>query len=276
MSELAKARAFYAKLVSARGGVTDPRVTQAFAAVDRAKFVGPGPWKLFTPSGYLETPTADPLYLYQDALVALAPERRINNGEPSLHARLMDAVAVQSGDRVLHVGAGTGYYTAILAELAGPKGKVEAYEIERDLAADAAANLADRANVTVHARSAAEPPLLESDVIYVNAGATHPLPLWLDMLTTGGRLAFPLTAESGQGVMLLLTKKSDTAFDARVLCGAAFILCVGATDTKASAALVAALRAGGVESVRSLRRDTPDQSAWLVGQGWWLSTRDVS
>ena len=51
----------------------------------RGSFVGPGPWKVFAGSNYVETPTDDAAFLYQDVVVALAPERRINNGEPSLH-----------------------------------------------------------------------------------------------------------------------------------------------------------------------------------------------
>jgi protein-L-isoaspartate(D-aspartate) O-methyltransferase len=55
---------------------------------------------------------------------------------------------------VIHVGAGTGYYTAILAHLVGPEGRVHAYEIEADIAARAAENLAGYPNVRVYAQSA--------------------------------------------------------------------------------------------------------------------------
>lgn len=273
MADLTEARAFYAKLVAARGGVDDARVIAAFAAAPRERFVGAGPWKLFTPGGYLETPNNDPLYLYQDVLVALAEERGINNGEPSLHAKLMAAAVVQPGERVLHVGAGTGYYSAILAELVGADGRVEAYEIENDLAALAAAHCTPWPRVRVHARSASEPPLPASDVIYVNAGATQPMPAWLDALNDKGRLIFPLTSAQGQGVMLLVTRVGE-AFNARILSGAAFIPCVGAIDEKASTGLFKALASGGAGNVRSLRRGgEPDASAWLVGDGWWLSTQ---
>lgn len=272
MKDAEALRGFYAKLVAGRAGVTDARVIAAFAAIPRENFVGPGPWKLFTPTGLLETPDADPGYLYQDVLVSLAPERGINNGEPSLHVKLIAAANVQPGESVLHVGAGTGYYSAILAELAGASGRVEAFEIENDLAARATANCAPWPIIRVHARTAAEPPLPASDVIYVNAGATQPMPAWLDALKLGGRLIFPLTSQQGQGVMLLVTRTAS-AFDARVLSGAAFIPCVGPLDAVASAGLLKALAGGGAGSVRTLRRGgTPDASAWLVGDGWWLST----
>jgi len=57
------------------------------------------------------------------------------------------------------VGAGTGYYTAILAMLVGAGGHVDAYEIEADLAARAAANLSSLPQVSVHAQSALQPNL---------------------------------------------------------------------------------------------------------------------
>jgi protein-L-isoaspartate(D-aspartate) O-methyltransferase len=133
---------FYAELVTATAGLRDAAIRSAFANTDRARFLGPGPWRVYTPIGYVATPGDHPALVYQDVVFALAPERSINNGEPSLHARCLGAVGVRLGEQVLHVGAGTGYYTAILAALAGPAGHVAAYEIESDLAATAAANLA--------------------------------------------------------------------------------------------------------------------------------------
>jgi hypothetical protein len=91
----------------------------------------------------------------------------------------------------MQIGAGAGYYTAILAELVGPKGRVVAYEIEQDIAQRAAANLARYPQVEVRARSGVE-DLPSADAIYVNAAASHPLRAWLDALKPGGRLLFPL------------------------------------------------------------------------------------
>ena len=78
-----------------------------------------------------------------------APERGVNNGSPSLHAGWLHALSLRDGERVAHVGAGTGYYTAILAELVGRKGRVLAIEFDPALTEAARANLADRPNVTV-------------------------------------------------------------------------------------------------------------------------------
>jgi hypothetical protein len=55
-------------------------------ATPREHYLGPGPWKVFTLRGYIQTPSDDAAFVYQDVVVALDEERRINNGQPTLHA----------------------------------------------------------------------------------------------------------------------------------------------------------------------------------------------
>jgi protein-L-isoaspartate O-methyltransferase len=164
-------RRFYADVVTSSAGVAkNERLKDALASTPRERFVGAGPWKVFAGGTYIETPTDDPAFLYQDVVVAIAPERRINNGQPLLHALSLAALNVQPGEKVLHVGAGTGYYSAVLARLTGATGTVVAYEVEHDLAQHAVRNLSDLSSVTVQERSGAEAPLPACDAIYVNAG----------------------------------------------------------------------------------------------------------
>jgi protein-L-isoaspartate(D-aspartate) O-methyltransferase len=275
MNPVADYRRFYAEfIVRSSGGGTD-NLIDAFTTVPREDFLGPGPWPVFVGSGYIPSISDDPRLLYQDILIGLAPERGINNGQPSLHARCLAAAAPAAGDTVVHVGAGTGYYTAILATLVGPCGKVIAMERESDLAARASAALRPYPNVEVRAESATEGELPECDVIYVNAGATHPPAAWLDALRVGGRLVFPLTPNEGFGVMLLVTRQTASAYAASAFSRVAFIPCIGARDDKASASLTAALERQSLKDVRSLvRNSTPDNTAWCVGAGWWLSTAE--
>jgi len=268
-------RACYAQLITA-GLPENPRLVAAFACIPREQFVGPGPWKIYTASGLLQTPTDDPAFLYQDVLVALAPERHINNGQPSLHALCIAALDAKEGERIVQIGAGTGYYTAVLSQMAGPSGEVIAYEIEEDLALRATENLRDRPNVEVLNRSGAEGRTPDCDIVYVNAGATAPLDTWLDALRPGGRLLFPLTSRldsiEDMGGMLLVARAAQQGYHARFLCRAAFIPCIGASGEKKAAELSQAFRRGDARLVRSLRRDTaPDKSCWFAGDGWWLS-----
>src|SRR5262249_29778480 len=244
-----------------------------FSAVPREDYVGSGPWPVFIGSGYLQTISSDPRLLYQDIVIGLAPDRGINNGQPSLHARCLAACMPPAGETIVHVGAGTGYYTAVLGHLAGSNGRVFGLEIETDLAERARNNLAHLPNVSVSAASAAEGSLPACDLVYVNAGATHPLPSWLDALNVGGRLIFPLTPNEGFGCMLLVTRTAKNAYGASIVTRAAFIPCIGVRDEATSRAIATALERQSLKSVRSLRRDdSPDETAWCVGSGWWLST----
>ncbi len=268
-------RGFYARRIAAMAGTpaVEDRLVRAFEAVPREQFLEKGPWNVFTGPGYIKTPTDDPAFLYQDIVVALSGEGPLNNGQPSLHAMCLGNVNPTPGETVLHIGAGSGYYTAILAMLVGPTGTVVAYEIQKSLAEWAAGNLAAYSNVTVRNRSGSTGPLPYADVVYVSAGATAPLGIWLDALHMGGRLMFPLTAADGVGAMLLLTRKSADRFGAAFVLPAMFIPCSGARDEATAQRLSEAFRRGGTEAVSSLYRTKPvDDSCWFAGDGWWLST----
>ena len=275
MDRIEAHRSFYASLVTANAGVPrgDSRLAAAFAATPRERFVGPGPWRVFTSAGYITTPSDDPAFLYQDIVIALMEAGQINNGQPALHAYCLAALKVKEGEAVVHVGAGTGYYTAVLARLVGPAGSVSAYEIEEKLAKQAKENLAEFSNVAVHQCSGCEGRLPRCDVIYVNAGATAPLDIWLDALRPGGRLLFPLTPSEGPGGMLLITRAANDSFEAQMLLPVMFIPCVGARDEETAKKLSEAFKKGTMRDVKSLRRKSPpDRTCWCAGKGWWLST----
>jgi protein-L-isoaspartate(D-aspartate) O-methyltransferase len=267
-------RLFFAKLVTANVGLAPgSELEAAFASTPREQFVGPPPWRVFTRSGYLESPD-DPALLYQDVVVSLGGDGPFNNGQPTLHAFCISALGVKRGERVVHVGAGTGYYTAILAKLVGETGLVDAYEMVPEFARLAVSNLAEFPFVTVHARSGAEEPLPTCDVVYVNAGATEPLDVWLDALRPGGRLLFPMTAVDGTGAMLLVTKNEDGGFSARFLMQVQFVPCLGARNETTAQRLGKAFHDGNWSKVKSLHRNEPmDESCWVAGGGWWLSTK---
>lgn len=265
-------RSFYAEYIVAQTGSRDERVVNAFACVDRQRYCGPGPWKVWTAAGYIDTPSDDPVFLYQDMLIGLLPERTINNGQPSLHACSLISVQVRPGDSVVHVGVGSGYYTALLAELTGPEGRVQGYEIVPELAERARYNLRDYPYVVVNSSSGVEGELPSADVVYVSAGSTEPMAAWLDALRPGGRLIFPLTPEAGKGGMLLVTRRCNE-YEARFVSPAQFIPCVGARDPETARRLTEAFQRGDQGKVRSLYRGSqPSEKAyWCFGNGWWLS-----
>jgi protein-L-isoaspartate(D-aspartate) O-methyltransferase len=270
---LAKRREAYAAEITGTARVNDPRIEAAFAAVPREDFAGFPPWRIGSGRPFGLSSTDDPARLYEDVLVAIDAERGINNGQPSLHAQSLEALGVKEGETALQIGAGAGYYTAILAELVGTTGRVIAYEIAPDIAARAAANLARYPWVEVRARSGVE-DLPQADVLYVNAAASHPVRAWLDALRPGGRLIFPLQAVGSSGAMLITTRpERGGAWSARLLMGVVFIACEGAQDSEMGQRLDQAFRRGGQGRVRSLRFGrAPSDADWVRGDGWALST----
>jgi hypothetical protein len=80
----------YAKEILAISKIPDARVETAFAEVRREDFLDGGPWLVIGERGdYVPPPSADLTYLYLDHVVAILPEQHLNNGQLSLHAKLL-------------------------------------------------------------------------------------------------------------------------------------------------------------------------------------------
>jgi protein-L-isoaspartate(D-aspartate) O-methyltransferase len=232
-----EARRWYAEEIRAVAHLTSEAVVEALARVPREAFLGAGPWLIprsfEQPPHHRMTPDADPRHIYHNLLVAIDPARQLHNGLPSALAQWIEAAGVRPGDRVLHIGAGVGYYTAIFAELVGPAGAVVGYEVDPALAARAQAALAPWPVARVEAGDAAAPGG-SFDAIFVNAGCTHPRPAWLAALAPGGRLVIPLTvgipgAPDGVGGMLRAERR-DPRWPARLVSQVGMYHCSNARD----------------------------------------------
>lgn len=275
--ELADLRARYARAMVAGAGVADAALEAAFAAVPREAFMPPGPWTLLRVPGGQETLREnDPALLYPltampELLVVLDAARGVNNGAASLHAGLIHALGVRPGDRVLQVGAGTGYYSAILAELIGAGGQVTAVEFDAGLAAQAVRNLRPWPWVRVVRGDGADFPAAPVDRIYVNFAVADLPDAWLDRLAQGGSMLVPLGP--GRAIRLLVTRSAG-GFAARSLGWCAFIGAEGrlAGDAAHRARLSEALWAGGAEAIASLHRPPSNPAeAWFRSPRWSLS-----
>jgi protein-L-isoaspartate(D-aspartate) O-methyltransferase len=273
------ARRWFAEELRFVARVNSSEVVEAFATVPRERFLGPGPLRilsLWNMRDYWTPPVASPTAAYHDVIIAYDEKRYLNNGQPSLWAFVFDRLNVVPGDRVLHLGCGMGYYTAILAELAGPKGAVSAIEIDGPLAERAREALAPWPQVTVATGDGAVGPYPKSDVVVASAGATHPAPAWLDCLKPEGRLVFPMTTANKSGAMLLVRRRSRDDFEARFLCAVAFYEFAGARDAEVSKRLERAFGRDGGAGVKSVRTDRhiEDETCWLHGDGWCVSRRE--
>jgi protein-L-isoaspartate(D-aspartate) O-methyltransferase len=209
MTELDAARRRYAEAIAKREHITSAPLLRALAAVPRECFLKSGPWRVRTDGGhaYRLTQGADPLHLYADVLVAIDARRRLDTGLPSLWAHFIDVLAIAEGERIMQIGCGLGYYTAILSEMVGRKGKVLAFESDKKLGARARANLREYKNVTVVRADACRKIEGRADVMIAHAGFTSPHPLWIKSLRPNGRLLLPLTGQDREGTVVKITRR---------------------------------------------------------------------
>lgn len=283
MTDLVSSRRAYAQTIATAAGITTPGLVEALAAVQRERFLRPGPWLVVGAADAKRPPqwTADddPAHVYQDASVAIDPDRQLFNGAPSLLAKMIDNLSLVPGSRVLHVGAGLGYYSALMAHITGPTGRVVAVEVDLALAAEARRNLASMPWVEVRHNDGTEAdgPF---DAILVNAGVTHPQDSWLDALASGGRLLLPLTvampgmgASIGKGVMLMIRLTPDGEFVPEVRSFVAIYSAIGLRDATVEARLGQAMRRTSFPNLTRLRRDPHPSSdgCWLHIDGCCLS-----
>lgn len=289
-AEIAAARAAFAQSLREHGRVADPRVLAAFASVPREDFLGRGPWlTLPDAAGYRSTPDADVRRVYEDVAIALDPARMLNNGSPGFLGRVIEALEVREGERVAHIGCSTGYYSAILAETVGPRGRVIAVELAPDLAERARKNLARWKQIEVRHADGLMQPAENVDVVFVQAGVTHPQQRWLDVLPAGGRIALALTAilppsrvrriVRDHAGWLLIAKKTEHGFRARFLEIIGVQALLGGRDPAAQTRLRAAYdrEQGARPPVNSLRIDAHAQEAacWHHEPTWCLSRREL-
>ena len=116
--------------------------------------------------------------------------------QPSIVARMLEQLKVEPGNRVLEIGAGTGYNAALLSHLAGPGGQVTTIDVDEDITRGARATLqeADYPQVRVVLGDGALgcPDYAPYDRVIATVGAWD-LPIaWLGQLAPAGRLVVPL------------------------------------------------------------------------------------
>ena len=295
-------RRFFAEDIQICSNLRTAALVDALALVPRERFLPPGPWVIRGEADFLspprKTPSDDPRFVYHNIAVAIDQTRMLFNGAPSLVGTCLDALALESGHRVLHVGGGTGYYSGLMAHVVGAAGAVTVVEVDEGLARQAAANLADTPWVTVRhgdGRGITDGPF---QAIFVNAGVTHPEPEWLMSLAPGGRLVLPLTAafsaspagtsaapatgaavfgstmaNISKGLMVLVTRVGDTdRYSARVVTFVAIYSAVGLRDEAANAELGRAMSRMPIPPLRRFRVDAHDADAtcWChTAHGCW-------
>ena len=200
--------------------IRTPAVERAFRCVPRHAFLT-FPYILSTDPLLEELEqTDDARRVYNDQAVALTVNSAVSSCAPSLVATEVEHLAVAEGMRVLHIGTGSGYCTAILADLAGERGTIVGVEYVEELA-ELSAGLLARAGVTTATirngdGMAGVPEAAPFDRILVSAGVTDIAPAWVRQLDDGGALVLPLCPTGrlarrvSGGTLLTIQKSRET------------------------------------------------------------------
>lgn len=195
---------------AAAAGIADERVLDAIRAVPRNRFVAAE----HADRAYLDVPLPIP----HDQVTT----------QPSLVARMVEALALTGDEAVLEVGTGYGWQTALLARLSR-----EVWSVERfaDLAETARENLCEQGVTNAHVVAGDGSEGLAQhapfDAIVVAAAYPEvPGPL-VEQLSVGGRFVQPI-GPGGHEEVVLFTKESERLVRRRTLTGARFVRLVGA------------------------------------------------
>jgi protein-L-isoaspartate(D-aspartate) O-methyltransferase len=263
----------YAEEITVLGGLRYPALRRALAMVQRDRFLPPGPWLIESLEGhYYPSENADISQILHGIGVAIDPERMLNNGNPVKVCVQLQMAEIKPGQTIFHVGAGYGYFTALMAELVGPQGRVIAAEIDPALRDFARSNLAawPQVEITGDALEAELPPI---DLIFSSAGLAE-IPLaWLNALAPHGRMILPITGTHDHGAVFVFRRlREGQAMTANILSFTRHFPCIGTRDMPAVTALSEAFKRP-VSAVRSLRLDQhpAGKDCWLHGEHWCLS-----
>jgi protein-L-isoaspartate(D-aspartate) O-methyltransferase len=141
-----------------------------------------------------------------------------SSSQPSLMAQMLEDLRLSPGQRVLEIGAGTGYNAALLARVAGP-GRVVSVDVDREVLGEASRHLqafADRAVTLVHADGRVRLPNPDPwDRIMVTAATPDVEPAWIEQLLGKGILVAPLTLAPGLAFVVRGTVNRGT-FEGRL------------------------------------------------------------
>lgn len=190
-------------------GIRDPRVLKAMRAVPRERFVGEG----------MEE------FAYEDAALPIEEQQTIS--QPYIVAAMIEAAEIVADDRVLEVGAGSGYAAAVLGQIAAEVFAIERHEPLARIARKRMAMLGyDNVHIRVGDGTLGLPEEAPFDAILVAAGGPV-VPVSLkEQLAIGGHLLMPV-GDPGNQQLRKITRVGQDGYEGQSLGAVMFVPLIG-------------------------------------------------
>ena len=189
MTDFAAEREAMVERQIASRGIREPRILEAFRAVPREEFLAPD---------YRDI-------AYGDHPLPIEAGQTIS--QPYIVALMIQAAEMKFGDRVLEVGAGSGYAAAVMSRIAG---EVIAIERQPDLVKVAQERMQrlgyDNVRILEGDGTRGWPAEAPYDAILAAASGSHVPPAWLEQLADGGRIVMPVGEPSFVQKLIKVTK----------------------------------------------------------------------
>lgn len=210
MLELSRARDRMVEIQLGRRGIRDRYVLDTMRRVPREAFVE---------SGFEE-------FAYEDGPLPIGEDQTIS--QPYIVALMIEAAEVKPGDRVLEVGAGSGYAAAVLSQIADAVYAIERHPSLAERARERLSKLGyDNIELRVGDGTAGWPEAAPFDAILVAAGGPSVPPALKQQLAIGGRLVIPVGGVKREQKLLKITRRGATEFAEEDLGGVMFVPLIG-------------------------------------------------
>lgn len=195
--------------IAARG-VRGGRVLDAMRDVPREAFVD---------AGFEE-------FAHEDSPLPIGEGQTIS--QPYIVALMIEAADIGCWDRVLEVGAGSGYAAAVMSRIAGRVYAIERHETLGRAAGDRFRRLG-YANIDLRVGDGTKgwPEAAPFDAIIVAAGGPVPPQALKEQLAIGGRLVIPVGEKAGQQSLLKITRRTEADYDEEDLGAVSFVPLIG-------------------------------------------------